>query len=364
MKTIRLCCVIPSLNAGGMERVMSELLFFFAAPPGIDLHLVMYGRYPSSFYNLPASLTIHKPDFQYDDRLRFWYTIKTLFFLRSRIKQINPDTILSFGEYWNSLVLLSLWGTSYPVYISDRCQPDKQFSRMHRFLRKALYPLAKGIVAQTQKAKEIYFRNFRHYSITVIGNPIKISSGSGSNTHDNKVILTVGRLISTKHHDRLIRIFSELDAPGWKLVIVGGNALKQNNLVRLEDLVNQLGLNERIILTGEIKNVDHYYRTSQIFAFTSSSEGFPNVVLEALASGLPVVAYDCIAGPSEMIVDGKNGFLIPLHDEKTFKNMLLTLISNPLLIKEMSANTKESIKHFDIEIIGNEFFDFITSHLN
>jgi hypothetical protein len=76
-------------------------------------------------------------------------------FLRKKVKNIDPDTILSFGEYWNNLVLLSLYGLKYPVYISDRSQPDKDLGRVQNRLRDLLYPKAAGFIAQTSKAKEI-----------------------------------------------------------------------------------------------------------------------------------------------------------------------------------------------------------------
>ena len=72
------------------------------------------------------------------------------------VKVIQPHSILSFGELWNNLVLISLIGLKYPVYISDRCKPDKSFGLFQHLLRKWLYPLASGMIAQTEKANEIY----------------------------------------------------------------------------------------------------------------------------------------------------------------------------------------------------------------
>jgi glycosyltransferase involved in cell wall biosynthesis len=360
----RICCIIPSLNAGGMERVMSELLEYFAGIRNTDMHLVMYGKYPSIFYPMPKNLTIHKPGFNFNDTKRLWYTIKTISFIRKTIKTINPDTILSFGELWNSLVLISLAGTGYPVYISDRCQPNRPFGFMHGFLRKVFYPQAKGIISQTTQAKEIYFRKFKHPNISVIGNPIRLPGFDQNDSHRDQSILTVGRLIHSKHHDRLITMFGNLDTPGWKLKIVGGNALRQDNFSKLTQLVTRMGLDDRVLLTGEVKNVAEYYQTCRIFAFTSSSEGFPNVVLEALAYGMPVVAYDCTTGPSEMVIDGYNGYLVPLHDEETFSKRLQTLVDNPELLIQMSENASRSVEQFDMANVGEKFHYFITSHLD
>ena len=121
------------------------------------------------------------------------------------------------------------------------------------------------------------------------------------------IVLSVGRLIRSKHHDKLIEIFSHV-APGWKLIIVGDDSQKQNNMILLKDLIPKLNMNEKIILAGNQSDVDSYYLKSKIFAFTSSSEGFPNVVGEAMSAGLAVVAFDCVAGPSELIQSGETDF--------------------------------------------------------
>ena len=104
----RICLAIPSLQAGGMERVMSEIAWNFSKRENIELHLLMFGKDRKIFYDIPENITIHKPDFEFNDNKRTLSTIKTIFFIRKEVKKINPDRILSFGEIWNSFVLLSL----------------------------------------------------------------------------------------------------------------------------------------------------------------------------------------------------------------------------------------------------------------
>jgi GalNAc-alpha-(1->4)-GalNAc-alpha-(1->3)-diNAcBac-PP-undecaprenol alpha-1,4-N-acetyl-D-galactosaminyltransferase len=173
-------------------------------------------------------------------------------------------------------------------------------------------------------------------------------------------ILSVGRLIESKHHDRLIHIFKNLkNADDWQLVIVGGDALRQSNYKKLCQLVEDLNLQGRVVLAGEQSNVDEYYASSQIFAFTSSLEGFPNVVGEALSCGLPVVSYDCVAGPSEMIINNTNGFLVPVFDDTAFLQKLQYLIDQPEQRERMSQNAKEVRIHFSAEAISQKFLQFL-----
>ncbi len=341
-----------------MERVMSELANYFCSNPALEVHLVMYGIKPELFYSISSNISIHEPEFKFKNKFRLWFTVRTLFFLRKKIKSIRPDTILSFGEYWNSFVLIATWGINIPVYVSDRCQPDKSLGTLHDNLRRYLYPGAKGVIVQTNRAAQIYRQNIMKATIVVVGNPIRSIGNNGEAGREN-IILSVGRLIHTKHHDRLIRIFLNIRASGWKLVIVGGNSLKQNNEAILKNLVTELNAEDRVVFTGTVQNVGELYKKSKIFAFTSSSEGFPNVIGEALSAGLPVVSYDCVAGPSEIITDEENGFLVPVFDDEQFQEKLQLLINNDNLREQMAEKARESIKKFSIETIGNQYLDFI-----
>ncbi|HYW33942.1 MAG TPA: glycosyltransferase family 4 protein [Balneolaceae bacterium] len=357
---VKVCFAIHSLQPGGTERVVAELIDYFVEKKKVETHLLLFGKSRKIFYPLNASVIIHKPDFSFDSDWRFYSTLRTLWYIRKQVQQIEPDVILSMGEYWNSFVLLSLYGLKYPVYISERCRPDKNLGRVHENLRRWLYPHASGIIAQTNFAKQIYQKKAFNNNIRVIGNPIYQIPHNGEPQERENIILTVGRLIETKHHDRLIKIFKKISPAGWKLVIVGGNALKQEGLEKLKKLIADLNMEEVVELTGTVSDVEKYYLKSKIFAFTSSSEGFPNVIGEAMSAGLPVIAYDCKAGPSEMIKDGENGFLIPLFDDKLYSKKLSRLLNDEELRVRMGEAAKEAIKKFSIDKIGEQYYSFIT----
>ena len=220
-----------------------------------------------------------------------------------------------------------------------------------------MYPRAKGIIAQTEKAKQVFQAQSLNNNIEVIGNPIHfINSG---NKVRKKIVLTVGRLIDSKNHDKLIELFTQIKKPGWQLLIVGGDALKQNNLDRLRLLVNALGAASDVHFTGYKSYLEEFYQESSIFAFTSDSEGFPNVIGEAMSAGLPVVSFDCIAGPSEMITDTVDGFLIPVNNYFLFRERLEQLMDNEVLRHRIGSKAKESIRKLSIENIGSEYYQFI-----
>lgn len=359
MSRKKLCLLISTLGPGGMQKSMSVLAQYFAGREEVEVHLILYGISKELFFKLPPEVKLHIPSFEFRNKHRLIGTIRTLLFLRMKIKQIKPDSVLSYGEYWNSFVLISLLGLRYPVFISDRCQPDKSLGLLHDWLRKMLYPLAKGIVAQTKVARQIYATTISHSNIAVIGNPIRNREINEAKIVRENIVLSVGRLIPSKHHDLLIDIFLKVDLPGWKLVIVGGDIAYSDAKSVLSEKIRAQNAEDKVILTGNINNVADYYQKSKIFAFTSSSEGFPNVIGEAMAAGLPVVAFDCVAGPSDMVEDGKNGFLIPLFDSDKFAGHLAELMINEKMREEMGKISLQIINRFSPDKIGFEYNKFL-----
>jgi GalNAc-alpha-(1->4)-GalNAc-alpha-(1->3)-diNAcBac-PP-undecaprenol alpha-1,4-N-acetyl-D-galactosaminyltransferase len=354
--------VIPSLQAGGMERVMSELTGYFSSKRDIEVHLILYDLSREVFYQIPDSVIIHKPSFNFNNKFRFFYTLKTLYYLRYTIKQIDPKSILSFGEYWNNFFLLAVFGLKYATFVSDRSQPDKSLGWFHDKLRHWLYPMTTGLIFQTEKAREIFLITNKHPNTIVIGNPIREICYKGIPFKREKIILMVGRFIKTKHQDKLIEIFAKINHPDWKLMFVGYDHLKQNNMERLRMLAKDLNIEQRVLFTGKQDNIDEIYLKSSIFAFTSSSEGFPNVIGEAMAARLPIIAFDCVAGPSEMIKDNHNGFLIPLFDYQQFQEKLEVLMNREDLRTHFGKKACENIKRFSVTRTGDKYLQFILSN--
>lgn len=333
---------------------MAELANYFSKKEA-EIHLVLYGIKRDIFYPIPETVVVHRPAFTFNNSRRIRSTIRTLLFLRRKIKDIHPDAILSFGEFWNSFFLLALYGLRFPVFVSDRSQPDKSLGKFQEGLRKWLYPKATGVIVQTEKARVIYSSLYPHSNRVVIGNPIRNIEANKPTEREN-IVLSVGRLIRSKNHDKLIDMFITLNVPGWKLVIIGYDHLKQENQERLQRMIDKYQAGDRVLLAGKQTNVDEYYLKSKVFAFTSESEGFPNVIGEAMSAGVAVVAFDCVAGPSEMIEDNKNGFLIPPGDYTLFRNQLEILMRDDSLRDRLAQQAQRDIKRFSSEKIAEKFY--------
>jgi len=196
------------------------------------------------------------------------------------------------------------------------------------------------------------FDRTSHPNIRVIGNPLKITNEISVDREN--IILNVGRFISTKQQALLVDYFTRIQPEEWKLYFFGdGHKL---NDVKIQ--VKDLGKESEILFLGVVHNIEDFYRKSTIFAFTSVSEGFPNALGEAMAAGLACISFDCEAGPSDLIKDGVNGFLIPENDHEKYISKLKLLINDESLRKEFGVRAKEKALEFSTDLIGKQYLDF------
>ena len=166
---------------------------------------------------------------------------------------------------------------------------------------------------------------------------------------NQKRVVSVGKLSMGKNFAALIRSWKIVHDrhPDWALMILGDGEEK----TRLQDLIANLNLNDSISLIGCVDDVGPYLEHSSIFAFSSLSEGLSLVIIEAMASGLPVVSYDCPCGPKDIITEGENGFLVPVVNETLLANRICYLIENDDDRKRMGELASKNAERFSIDII-------------
>lgn len=163
------------------------------------------------------------------------------------------------------------------------------------------------------------------------------------NIHDNDfVFLFVGRLVSDKGINELVKAFSKIENSEnqFKLVLVGPYEQDLNPLH--PNTIKIIKSNTNIITTGYQSDVRMFYKLSDVFIFPSYREGFPNVILEAGAMKLPIIASD-INGCNEIITPHVNGILVPSKCEKSLLNAMLWICSNHLLFYHLKKNSRKLI---------------------
>lgn len=354
-----ICIISPSLKMGGIERALVVLANDFAAR-GLKVSFVscLAGE---RFYQLNERVDLVEPVFRRSgSRLnKLVFYPRMLGFIRKTVKKINPDVVLAFGDWFSPLVLLALYGTKYPVFISDRTSPDYKFRFPIPFLKKWLYPKSAGFIAQTKRAADYKQQQFGNkLNIRVIPNAIR-EVKSFPEVQREKIILYVGRLAWEKGPERLIRAFATLEnRQGWKLMMAGSGPL----LKPMQELAKQLGLETEIIFPGKVEEVDQLYAKASIYVLPSVLEGFPNSLCEAMAAGLPVVCFDSIPW-EEIIQPGIDGLVIKNHDNEMLSLQLQYLLNSKKERIRLGKNAKLSSERFKTINISRDFLSFIFQEL-
>ena len=162
----------------------------------------------------------------------------------------------------------------------------------------------------------------------------------------NKKIITVGRASPEKNYECLIEIAEQIKpyADGWEWHIWGNFESEYGQ--KLLESIKERNLSDFLIHKGVTRNIYDVYKKYSMFVLTSKFEGMPNVILEALGSKLPVIAFDCPTGPSELIIDGENGYLISIEDKKMMEERIVSLIYNSVLAERISKNWNLNIERY------------------
>jgi GalNAc-alpha-(1->4)-GalNAc-alpha-(1->3)-diNAcBac-PP-undecaprenol alpha-1,4-N-acetyl-D-galactosaminyltransferase len=350
----RICMVIPSFDAGGVERAVAELAGYMSMIDGLEIHLLLYGIMPKVLHPLSGNVKVHQPGFIFDPNYGIHNTIKTMVFLRKRIRLINPNALLSFGEGWSSILMIALTGLNYRVFVADRNQSGLYPGILHHLLQKVMLRKAEGVIVQTRSALEIYQTLFPGQSVFRINDPVHPAKRFSAVKKEN-IVLSSGPLGPSNHHDELIRLFAGLNIPNWKLVIIGGDLYNQSYLKKLHKLILEIGAGNKVILAGSRMDVDSFYQKSRIFAYASTSGTFPHVLGEAMAAGLPVISFDGVARTEDVIEDGIDGFLVPINDYSRFGEKLKLLMENAELRDNMGDCAYRHIKKYQVMEIGKAY---------
>ena len=360
----KLAIVVPSLGMGGMERVACEIGNYFSTKKSCEIILINISA-KSSFYYVHSSIKRVTPNFQ-DSSIKIHQLIKVIRYYRKTIKDFQPDAVLSFGNKWNSITLLACIGLDIPVFVSDRSNPYKNSSfkikiENSRWLKNSLYAIIKkiiyknstGIIAQTELSKQVDQKFLKHPNIKVIGNPIR--QFEFQNRQRENIILNVGRFSKFKNQIFLIEAFQKINNPDWKIYFAGDGPFMDKAVKR----VKELKLQNQILFLGKVKHVDELYATSKIFAFTSLSEGFPNALAEALSAPVASIAFDCPAGPADLIENRMTGILIPAGDEESFVKHLKKMMKDEKLRLMFEKNSKRYMEKFNTKTISEEYYKFL-----
>ena len=335
-----------------MEKVASSLANNFSKNKSLQIYLITLTN-QNIFFSLSKHVKLIQPSPRKINNFIF-QSFATIVFLVKLMNKHNPDSTLSFGDRYNSIVIFSGLLASSKVIISNRQNPFLSNGLFVDTLNKWMYPYAHGLICQTQIAAKVIKEKYRIERIKLIPNPVNIQVDT-ANANSQRIV-NVGRFGDQKNQFELVEIFDNVrNKENWELVFFGDGAKKDKTL----DRISSLKLQGKIQVLPFNIAIDQEYLQSSIFAFTSRSEGFPNALAEAMSFGCACISYDCVAGPSDIIDNGVNGFLIPEGDSKMYAEKLSELINNIKLRTKFGTKGKEKMKRFESDKINQLYLSFI-----
>ena len=279
------------------------------------------------------------------------------------LKRIKPDIVISVGGF-EKYILLSMKNRTWKVIREfhferkyrlkySRTRFDKLVATLTDFydfyFKEHQYD---RIVLLTEEDHTLNWRGWK--KITVIPNPLSFSCEVPSRLED-KVVIYAGRLDPIKNCQSLVRVFQIVAQhyPNWILRLYGDGS--ERTVIQKQIIENNLQNN--VFLMGFSSDIKEAYNQASIAVLTSKCEGFCMSIVEAMECGVPNVSYQCPCGPGELISEGKDGFLVPVGDERLMAERICTLIEDESLRKSMGRAAKVKAQNYHIESIVGQWMD-------
>ena len=347
---MKVVVVINSLTRGGAERVVSTLTREWAKRHRVLIALFDASRpaydYGGEIVDLGAR-SLQSPVKKLLNALLRSIRLARL------LRREHPDRIVSFMESANfpAIAAAVVTGLSDRLCVSVRINPV-MIPYLNRLLIPIAYRLPERVVAPSHGVSNALRQlGLPARKLSVIANPVgKQTDVTTSARVDfpQRFLLGVGRLEHQKGFDRLLRAFATIDKSDIQLVILG-HGTERAALVAMSQ---QLGIRSLVRLPGAVSDVEAWYRRADCFVLTSHYEGSPNVVVEAMANGCPVVSFDCPYGPAEILEGGRSGILVPQDDIARLSDAIQRLVSDSTLRARLSEVGRERANAFSVEKIA------------
>lgn len=341
--------VLPGVSAGGSEHVVNMIANHWAER-GWRIVVATFAKEGTpSYYPYRPDVVIDRlgvPPAKMGPLAALGATLRRVTSLRKAMKRHQPRLVISFLTRTNIAALAAGVGLGVPIIVSERNNPGMQpIGRVWSRLRSYFYPAAFGLVTMTHGARDYFPERMRKRS-WVIPNaaelpPLREARRSG------QLVTAVGRLVPQKGFDLLLESFARIahKHPEWILMIWGEGPER----AALEAQRDKLGLRDRVVMPGVSKSPGSWIETADIFVLSSRYEGWGIVLLEAMASGLPVTSFDCEFGPREMITEGVDGLIAPREDIDGLAATLDRLMGDAELRDRLGAAARVSTERFKTE---------------
>lgn len=355
MKKIKLLYITNQIcGSGGLERVLSIKASYLADILNYEVHIITLnqGNQPL-FYNFGDTLKYHDIT---ATGSKIAYAINYIKGLRKTINHINPDVISVCDDGLKGLFVPWLINKPCPMvyerHVSKNIEIKTDATSLFQKLKLTLTFKLMNLGAKTYNRFIVLTKgNLNEWPLNnalVISNPLSFYPSEFSNLQNKKVI-AVGKHCRQKGFDRLLQSWKLLTDkfPDWELEIYGTIDKEEG----IENLANQLGIDQKVTCFPPVKNISEKYKNASIYVMSSRYEGFGMVLTEAMAYGVPCVSFDCPYGPSDIINDNTDGYLVPNDDIDALADKIALLMEKKTLRQEMGLKARANVLRFAPEVI-------------
>ena len=351
---------IPSLNSGGAERVICSLANHWA-DEGHEIHIFKFTS-GEAFFDLDNKIEVHTIETNTDSGIigKLKNLQLTLKQYKLALKSAKIEQLISFMTIVNIYSIMAARKLKIPVVISERNNLyNTPISFPWNKLRQRLFKKANAIVLQTTDSEKC----FKDLSIplpdnkTVIANPLAPNYIRKINLNEkSKKIIHAGRFDQYKQQDLFIEAIAKLDLKDWNVELVGDGP----NRAKVEALMLEKGLQDQVSFLGKRQDLDHLFKTASIFVMTSNSEGFPNVLCEAMASACAPISFDCQFGPKD-IINTNNGLLIEVNHLEELSKAIQFLMDNDNKRRALAQEALDIQEDLNLNIIADQWMKLFQS---
>lgn len=373
-------CTHSTYNPGGMERVLLNKVTYLSALPGWEVTIVTTDQHQRPpFYPFPEQVRMTDLEINYSDDNDKGIWKKITGYLRKRKEHKRKLTALLLKEKADIVVSLYPSESSFIPEIQDG---SKKVLELHyckffrlQYGRKGLL----GLIDQWRtRQDERIVRRFNKFvvltnedkgywgnlpNLEVIPNAAKLVSDRCSDVK-NKRVIAVGRLDYQKGFDRLIQVWELVQKTGkytdWNLDIFGQGEWKE----WLQLLIDEKHLSDTLHINKPTNRIYEEYAKSSIIVMTSNYEGFGMVLVEAMACGVPAIAFDCQCGPKDIIQPGENGLLVRNGDIEGLAAAMMKLMDDEAYRQRLSENAKGIISTYAEETVMQQWITLFTTLVN
>lgn len=354
----KIALIGDSLTNGGAEKVHSLLSVYFENV-GMEVYncifcdLVSY-EYSGSLLNL-GKINPHS----------FFITrkFKRFFVFRKFIKNHDFDFVIDFRMRTNFILELLISRDVYPknTYYTVHSGVLGFYFPKVSFLSNLIYK-NRNIVAVSKAIKEEILNKKTVGAVDFIHNPIDLQSAMILKKQfeivNSNYILAVGRMNDAiKQFDKLILAYSKSILPEKKIKLIFLGEGKNREIY--SELARQLGIESLIEFKSYVPNPFPYYENALYLVLTSKNEGFSNVLVESLSVETPVIAFDCFAGPNEIISNMENGILVENQNMQKLIEAMNLFVEDKELYNYCKKNAFKSIERFSIDVIGEQWLELM-----